>query len=168
MSILSRLEKTFKEVERLHTVPINDRANLEDRLVITCKTYDRLPREATPRPASETRKHHHQKKAQRVYSEILTYEPHFYLPFILTISPKACLSVDVGKIRKYSNTLGRISLDHDAESIFKTIATKNGIDQSHYYKRVILVLFGGLTFLLRPIFNDLTNMNSSYDSCGCT
>ncbi|QSS51654.1 hypothetical protein I7I53_07026 [Histoplasma capsulatum var. duboisii H88] len=81
-----RVFDVLRELNRRRTIPSSYQKILEERLIITLKPLaTRLERSKTRRPKEEYQERYKEKKAQKVYSEILEDYPHIFIPFILAI-----------------------------------------------------------------------------------
>lgn len=137
----SHIYEILGQLNRRQTIPSFHREALEERLVISCKPLGRQQRRKVRRTQQEIRSHYKQRKAQKVYLEVLDEDPHVFLPFILAISPKACESFDISGFCQCHKKCKRIYLSNDAKTIFEDIAKRQKLDQSPHYKRLIEVLF---------------------------
>ena len=138
----SRIYRTMDELRKRETIPRGYLTNLEDRLVTTCKSnLGRLQRGAVRRTMQESRLKSAQRKAKKVYVDILNEDPNIFLPFILTISEKACHSFDVSQFCQNHKKEARICLNLEAKNILEDIATRHDLYREPNYKKLEDFLF---------------------------
>lgn len=140
---VSRVYEILTDLNRRRAIPIIHQATLEERLVIVCKPLDRLPRLKVPRPNLNVKSHYRQRRAQRVYLEVLDEDPCVFLAFILAISPRACESFDLRGFRQQHQKQSGTHLNDELKSTLDAIAEKQHFKQSPYYERLIESLFPG-------------------------
>lgn len=81
------------------------------------------------------------KKAQSVYWSIRQKDIHIFLPFILSIPPKACETFDVTQFDQHHSNRYKVSLSEDCKQLLENQAKKLGIEQNSQFKELITRLF---------------------------
>ncbi|OJD28255.1 hypothetical protein ACJ73_00334 [Blastomyces percursus] len=160
-----RVFDVLRELNRRRTIPLSYQKILEERLIITLKPLaTRLERSKTRRPKEEYQERYKEKKAQKVYSEILEDYPHIFIPFILAIQPRACQRFDLEKFRQHDLT-DRIDLGNDVQAMLGSIAQKEGFNQNPLYKLLIESLFPYVSYRTqKPITSAETNNYWAYQA----
>ncbi|EXJ66021.1 uncharacterized protein A1O5_10635 [Cladophialophora psammophila CBS 110553] len=153
-SKLSQIDKVSKDLNRNKTVPFVYLRTLEDRLVLLCTFFGRQPRSAERRPKKEVNAVYCCKKAQKVYFEVLETYPHVFLPFILAISPRSCLSFDLSQLGHYNSPPDGFHWSNNVKETFASIGQKREISEGTYYKKVIEVLFLSWPSTFTQIFKE--------------
>lgn len=136
---VSRILKIAGELETSREIPATYREALEIRLAIAFGSFKRRPRQRIPRTPKEKRHHYQQKKAQKIYLDVLEMDSYIFIPFILAISPRACETFDILGFRRQHKNLERIHITN--KHFLDEIAVAVGIDQVTDYKRLAERLF---------------------------
>jgi hypothetical protein len=132
----------MEELNKRGTIPSYRRKDLEDRLIIACKDLGRQPRAQNPRERKQILANSRENKAHRVYLEVLDENCHAFLPFVLAISPRACVSFNLGEFLRYqTGHLCRLDLNIEAKGLLDEIARKRGLIQSPHYEKLIKEVF---------------------------
>jgi hypothetical protein len=144
----------MEELNKRGTIPSYRRKDLEDRLVIACKDLGRQPRAKNPRERKQILANSRENKAHRVYLEVLDENCHAFLPFILVISPRACVSFNLGEFLQYqTDHRCRLDLSIEAKGLLDGIARRRGLIQSPHYEKLIKEVFPeGATLLSKYIY----------------
>jgi hypothetical protein len=134
------VNKKREEIEKMQTIPAADVTLLGERLVIAC----------TPETPQRRLKHHlesreytlksRQKKARRLYLEVLEKDAYLFLPFILTVSPSFCARFGTTQFLQ-QHKKRKITFSNDAYLLLWHIATRHGIEKTIVFKKLIQSIF---------------------------
>lgn len=139
--LMSKVHNTSVEISQQRAIPSKLLTTLEEHLIITCTSYPRQARGDSLRARRDVRSYYKQKRAQKIYLEILDNAPQIFLPFILTVTPKACEKIKAIDFYQMHSDSKRIDLRRGTKIIFEEIARKNDLNESPHYRKVIRVLF---------------------------
>lgn len=142
--VFSRSLRVFdilQEINRRRTIPAFYREILEERLIITFKPLGVQKRGKTPRSKEEYRVKYKEKKAQKVYLEILEDYPHIFIPFILAITPKGCERFNVTEFRQNHGLTEKIDLGDHVRATLESIARKRMFSQNPLFQLLIESVF---------------------------
>jgi hypothetical protein len=132
----------IEELNKRGTIPSYRRKVLEDRLVIACKNPGRQPRAKVPRERKQILANSRENKCHRVYLEVLDENCHAFLPFILAISPRACVSFNLGEFLRYqADHRCKLDLSIEAKGLLDEIARRRGLIQSPHFEKLIQSVF---------------------------
>lgn len=140
--LMSTIYETSLEISEQLGIPARLLDTLEKQLIIICTSYPRQSRSDTSRRARrDVRLYYKQKRAQKVYVDILEKAPQMFLPFILAVTPKTCEKFTAINFYQMHTDSKRIELRRDTKPIFEDIAKKNSLNESPHYKKLIKVLY---------------------------
>jgi hypothetical protein len=139
----NKINRVLKEFKQQNAVPSHYRRTLEDRLVIafTPNNNDRPRINGTPRPLAVNRRNFEQKRARKVYLDILKRSPHVFLPFLVVTSPKVCETFDSFEFHQGLKITEENKLSNSVEKFLQDIGNKHGITQNPDYMELIKELF---------------------------
>ena len=141
MSTLSVIGRIHDELSCHWTIPSSYRSTLEQRLLIFGKSFDRQPRFQTRRSKREYMSHYREKRAQRVYLDVLENFTHNFLPFLLAVSPRACSGIDLIAVSQCLSKKPRLRINYSIRTILEDTAKTVGIFESKNFKRLVAFLF---------------------------
>lgn len=136
----------FQEIETTQNISEVDAPLLRERLVITCTA----PEEKQQRRVNSLKNNEYlmlsrQRKARKVYLEVLKMDPHIFVAFVLTMSPKICSQFDRSpsdRLRFHQQHKGRkIFLSNDANLLFWQIAIDHGIANTSSFCHLMRAIF---------------------------
>ncbi|PYH76408.1 hypothetical protein BO82DRAFT_296214 [Aspergillus uvarum CBS 121591] len=147
-SFLKLLYQKWEEIHVSQTIPGNSLSLLEERLSIICTTKEE-PKRSNRRENSHYVQQHRRKKARDVYLSIFDIDPHIFIPFILIVTPRACLSFNISEFQSKHTKQRTLFSCNEALNIFLGIARKHGLERNSLYRR-----FLGTIFHLTPPLTD--------------
>ncbi|KAI1328378.1 hypothetical protein F5Y16DRAFT_369532 [Xylariaceae sp. FL0255] len=136
-----RMHKISLELKQYQAIPSPYLAILEERLVIFFKTLGRQQRKEHRSAIQDVRSRHKQRKAQKVYLDILNGDVFIFLPFLLAISPRAYESFDTVRFLGLYAPSSSITLCDTVKVFLHDISQSHGINQSPHYQKLIQALF---------------------------
>jgi hypothetical protein len=145
----SRLDRLYmsiysvsKELNTRGAIPSYRQKDLEDRLVIAFKEPGRQPRAEVPREQKQILANSRENKARKVYLQVLDEDGHVFLPFILAISPRACVSFDLDRYFRYhEDRRCGLQLSVETKGLLEGIARRRGFIQNPHYKKLVQLVF---------------------------
>jgi hypothetical protein len=141
MQLLQVITHIHDEITRTDNIPATYWETLDERILIFGKSHGRLPRNEEPRKKQEYMSHFRLKNAQKVYVSVLERAPHYFIPFLLATSPRACQSIKLDNIIDCLNKPSRLPLNKNIQSIIEKAARKAAIFDSSNFQRLIQLLF---------------------------
>ena len=139
---LDHVYNVLEELNQSMTIPPIHQTTLENRLVIAFTPLDRLERRKVPRSRQQIKLRSMERKAARLYLKILDEDPDIFIPFIITVSPKACESFDLSSFLQRRKKHSGIHLKLGARLVLEDIAQRSEIiSRSACYTRLIKWLF---------------------------
>lgn len=137
----SLIYKAWNNLSINQTIPSDSLELLGERLAIAFAPKVKEQRRNGRRRNLEYVAQHRRKIARKIYLEILEKDPNIFLPFILTVSPRACLSFDISSFLKRHQSQGRHFLRNNAEAILWGLAKKHDIDGSLHFRKLMREIF---------------------------
>lgn len=136
---LSHIYAIRRELTAAQAIPASYQSTLEERLPVAFRSFNRQSRLGRRRSSRQKYAYFRQKKANKVYSDVLETDPFIFIPFLLAISPRACEKFDISSFREqHHNTEGiRLRNGH----FLHRIALTHGIYQVAGYKSLTDRLF---------------------------
>jgi hypothetical protein len=150
------------EIETSQTIHAADQTLLGERLAIACVAQETQQRRLKPLENREYLLQTRQRKARRIYLEVLEKDPYIFLAFILTVSPRVCYRTDNSRFFQQHRER-KIFLSNDANLLLWQIAIKHGIDKTVHFRKLMRSIFE-----LRPPATGAEaegNENCSLDMC---
>jgi hypothetical protein len=127
-----------KELTTHRTIPIYLHATLENRLVIAFKELVRQRRAEVPRKKKQILANNRENKAHKVYLRVLDEDCHVFLPFILAISPRACVTFNHDDFfLHHKDRRSRLDLSTETKELLEGIARRRGFAQNPQYRKWI-------------------------------
>lgn len=133
----------LNDINARQTIPAANISILEQRLVIVCmvpQTQQRRPRRSTRLESCEYVGQSRERKALRIYSDVLDELPDIFLPFILVVSPNACCKFELSRFFQ-QHRKQPITLCNDANLMLWRIATTHGIENTVRFRKLMNSLF---------------------------
>ena len=131
-----------KEIRKRGAIPSHRHKELEDRLVIACKESQRQPRAEVPRERKEILAKARQKKAHKLYLQVLDEDCHIFLAFILAISPRACCSFNLDSFfRHYEGRQCKLQLGIETKGLLDEIASRRGLIRNPHLDKLMKLVF---------------------------
>ncbi|PYH92691.1 hypothetical protein BO71DRAFT_420611 [Aspergillus ellipticus CBS 707.79] len=146
LSFLKLLYQKWEEIHVSQTIPGSSLSLLEERLSIIYTTKEE-PKRSNRCQNSHYIQQHRQKKAQDIYLSIFDIDPHIFIPFILIVTPRACLLFNISEFQSKHTKQGTLFSCNEALHIFLSIARKHGLERNLLYRRFLGTIFY-LTLLL--------------------
>lgn len=136
----------FQEIEITKNISEVDVPLLRERLVIAFTTLEgKQQRRVKSLKNNEYLILSRQRKARKVYLEVLQMDPHIFVAFTITMSPKMCSQFDRSpsdRLRFYQQHKGRtIILNNDANMLFWQIAIDHGIANTPSFCHLMRSIF---------------------------
>jgi len=124
--------------------------DLRDRLTIASKDPERQKRAEQPRQQKHLLAQSRRNRARRLYLEVLDKDPHAFLPFILGVSPRSCVTFDLKRFFEFqkNNPCRVTGLSAEAKASLEDIAKDYSFIESPHFKKLLDVVFregGGVT-----------------------
>ncbi|KAJ5084779.1 hypothetical protein NUU61_009358 [Penicillium alfredii] len=131
--------RKMDEIETLETIPAADQTLLGERLAIACVAQESQQRRREPLENREYLAQTRQRKARKIYLEVLEKDPYLFLAFILTFSPRVCDRIDSRFFQQHRER--KIFLSNDANLLLWQIAIKHGIDRTVHFRNLMRSIF---------------------------
>lgn len=154
--------RKMDEIETSQTIPAADQTLLGERLAIACVAQETQQRRLKPLENREYLLQTRQRKARRIYLEVLEKDPCIFLAFILTVSPRVSYRIDISRFFQQHRER-KIFLSNDANLLLWKIAIKHGVDKTVHFRKLMRSIFE-----LRPPVTGAEaegNENCSLDMC---
>lgn len=131
--------KQSEEIDARQNIPEASILLFEERLGIVCTISKAQPRRG--RTANhEQLKQSREKRARRIYLDVLEKCPDIFLAFILAVSPRHCLEFDLlGFFQQHREQ--PIFLCNEANLLLWEIAVKKGFEKSDPFRKLMARLF---------------------------
>ncbi|KAJ5346145.1 hypothetical protein N7452_004149 [Penicillium brevicompactum] len=147
--IFASIYRKHEEIGRKRTISPSDIPVLEERMVIACTVFE------VPQPKPGGRKNQQlleqsrQRKARKVYREILDECPDIFLAFLLTVSPRKSVEFDLPTFHEQHHAQP-FALCEKGKSLLFQIATRHGFQKSDPFQ----MLMRPMTYWSRPATED--------------
>lgn len=143
--ISASIYRKHEDISRTKAIPSSDISLLEERLVIVCKVFEAPQPKPGGRGNKELLAQSRQRKAQKIYREVLDVCPDIFLAFLLTVSPRSSIGFDLPTFHNLHQPQ-HITLSEKAISLLWQIATRHGFQNSGPFQ----LLMRSITFWHRP------------------
>lgn len=139
---LACMYKLRDRINELRSIPTTYRALLERRLVIACSEFKRQGRGEAVRSTREIKARHAEKRAHKLYLDVLDEDPQIFIPFLLVVdADTACVKYDLGLFRQRHDQRAKTRLGDADKVILEDIARRHGIGDSIAFQKLIRALF---------------------------
>ena len=137
----ARIHKTQQKILREGTIPKKLEENFEKRLVITFLPIVSNSRGQVRQEKRVYRSRWKEKTARSIYLEVLRIDPHILIPFLLSISPKACETFDIAGFERCHTQRRIVLLGNGARSFLDDFATKHNLNEKSQFRQYLLFIF---------------------------
>lgn len=139
---LASIYKLRDQLNNLNSIPTRYRSLLEHRLIIACSEFKRQDRGKAVRPHRENKTRHVEKRAHKLYLDVLDVDPQIFIPFLLIVNTNtACVKYKLELFRQHHNQRVKIRLGNADKIFLKDIARRHGIGGSIAFQKLIHALF---------------------------
>ena len=139
---LSDICEKHEELKGLKAIRSRYHKNVEERLSLTCQTYERRHRHRSQHGRQkDISSRSREKRASQVYSTVLDENPNAFLPFLIAISPRTCRSFKVDKYCTKHIEQNKIVLTDDTRKVLEDMGSRRKISEHDLFKKFMNVLF---------------------------
>ncbi|KJZ68738.1 hypothetical protein HIM_11869 [Hirsutella minnesotensis 3608] len=141
------IRKISEELDERGSIPSHRLSELRNRLSIACTDPRRQKPGELPRLKKQILANSRQNHAHRIYLDVLDKDCQAFIPFILAVSPRSCVTLDVKRFFEFQGGVPcRVSsFNPEAKACLEDIARSEGFSESRHFRRLIQSLFPGVS-----------------------
>jgi hypothetical protein len=134
---LSPIYEIWEEINRSQTISVSCFEIIGERLNIAFTVPEKKQRRSSQGQKPNYKSAHQRKKARNIYLDVFATDVHIFIPFILTISPRACEGFRISIFHQHHEKKTKIHFNDETLALLWRAARQYGCDNTVHFRKLM-------------------------------